>query len=199
MALVSQGNAIVQKVNPDAARPFILLPMAAGDGQGIANIVVFHPNMEAFGKQADALYGNEEYMQFLANWPQDKFTPAGTFVANTVMGPGGTLELKGGEVIFVRTFANGGGVRGLAEVVQKGMAIGAELNPDVRQGSLLVPVAGGSNQDLAITFVYENMAQLTEVAAKNAASEEFQAFIAEWPVDTYPLTFSAISRVVLVP
>jgi hypothetical protein len=188
---LSKGKAIVSSLNP-GTEPILLVPVAGGEEQMTATVVVAYPNLQAYGAAATKIQTSADYAQFQAAWPMDKFPVRSVSIMNATIAPAEGQPLQTGEMLAVYRFVANGPIGGLAQLIQQAQSITGSAT------TMVVPVFAGSRGPVVSTR-HKNMAAWAESAAANNANTKLQEFMASFPTDTYQVEFRGLSQVVQIP
>ncbi|MCZ6641402.1 MAG: hypothetical protein O7F71_07490, partial [Gammaproteobacteria bacterium] len=85
----------------------------------------------------------------------------------------------------------------LVAAIQQGNALQAKINPGVRNELWFNTIHGSNVGSASLIITYRDLAHYAEAVANQQASSEWAEFLAGFPGDKFPITFSGLSQVVI--
>ncbi len=85
----------------------------------------------------------------------------------------------------------------LVAAIQQGNALQAKINPGVRNELWFNTIHGSNVGSASLIITYRDLAHYAEAVENQQASSEWNDFLAGFPGDKFPITFSGLSQVVI--
>lgn len=194
-AAIKEGVALQARINPDVDHE-LWVDEIHGAGGGSASLVVFYRDMEHFAKATAREEADPEWQAYIQAFPADQFPT--TYVGmNEVVIDDGDMAAGDGEVLDIFGFDLQGDPAGLAEQVRKAMGIRRKAGLPARI-SLVMPTLAGPDLGAAVLARYESLSEFASATEALEANAEWQAFLAEFPADRYPVNYRGLSRSVAI-
>lgn len=85
----------------------------------------------------------------------------------------------------------------LVAAIKKGNALQAKINPGVSNELWFNTIHGSNVGSASLIITYRDLAHYAEAIANQEASSEWADFLASFPGDKFPITFSGLSQIVI--
>ena len=192
--IVREGRKLQAQINPDVGHE-MWAPVAHGSNTGTLSLTVYYKSAEHFAQAEARERDSEVWRDFINRFPADQFPTRFTSLNSVLVSPGG-VTASGGEVLAIFGFDLKGPSSELAQWIQRGADIQKRINPGASI-SLSMPAAAGNLVNTAAVLTrYESMEAWAEGRSILQTNEEWAAYIAEFPGETYPVRYTGMSRAI---